>query len=108
MLQQLGGSVFGGVPVQRPLVDVLIVRCGEDLRWVMEWLKRILRDEWTPEVPGLQVRLVIYEKCLVSEAAWRMDEGAVEKGTALRKQEGGSEKNPRGKDDQAFLRIRSF
>ena len=25
MLQQLGGSVFGGVPVQRPLVDVLIV-----------------------------------------------------------------------------------
>lgn len=69
MLQQLGGSVFGGVPVQRPLVDVLIVRCGEDLRWVMEWLKRILRDEWTPEVPGLQVRLVIYEKCLVSEAS---------------------------------------
>lgn len=56
-------ATFGGVPVLRPLVDVLIVRCGEDLQWVIEWLKRVLRDEWTPEVLGLQLRLVIYEKC---------------------------------------------
>ena len=56
-------DVFGGVPKQIPLVDVVIVRCLEDLGWVVDWLKRILRDEWTPEVMGVVVRLVIYEKC---------------------------------------------
>ena len=56
-------DVFGGVPKQIPLVDVVIVRCLEDLNWVVDWLKRILRDEWTPEVMGVLVRLVIYEKC---------------------------------------------
>ena len=70
MLPQLS-STFGGVPVQRPVVDVLIVRCGEDLSWVIQWLKRILRDEWTPEVLGLQVKLVIYEKCPGSAALSR-------------------------------------
>ena len=61
-------DVFGGVPKQIPLVDVVIVRCLEDLGWVVDWLKRILRDEWTPEVMGVLVRLVIYEKCQVH---WR-------------------------------------
>ncbi|CAK9087907.1 Calcium-dependent protein kinase 2, partial [Durusdinium trenchii] len=54
---------FGGSPVLRPLVDVLIIRCREDLGWVLRWLSRVLRDEWTPEVAGVTVRLVIYEKC---------------------------------------------
>eukprot|EP00438_Fugacium_kawagutii_P022375 Skav205225 [mRNA] locus=scaffold400:318951:320288:- [translate_table: standard] len=72
-LPELTGT-FGGLPVLRPLVDVLIVRCGEDLQWVIQWLKHILRDEWTPEVLGLQLRLVIYEKCQAaadsSERPW--------------------------------------
>ncbi|CAE7026823.1 CPK2 [Symbiodinium sp. CCMP2592] len=47
----------------RPLVDVVIVRCQEDVSWVLDWLGRVLRDEWTPEVAGLQLRLLVYEKC---------------------------------------------
>ena len=54
---------FGGKPTLRPLVDVLLIRCGEDLSWVVDWLARVLRDEWTPEVAGVTVRLIIYEKC---------------------------------------------
>ncbi|CAJ1383481.1 unnamed protein product [Effrenium voratum] len=54
---------FGGTPVTRPLVDVVVTRCAEDLSWLAAWLARILRDEWTPEVAGMRVRLVIYEKC---------------------------------------------
>ena len=33
------------------------------MSWVLDWLGRVLRDEWTPEVAGLQLRLLVYEKC---------------------------------------------
>ncbi|CAE8597570.1 unnamed protein product [Polarella glacialis] len=52
-----------GVPVSRPLVDIVIARCREDLRWLLDWLTRVLRDEWTPEVPGLRLRILIFERC---------------------------------------------
>ncbi|CAE7815859.1 CPK2 [Symbiodinium necroappetens] len=47
----------------RPLVDVVIVRCREDVSWAFDWIGRVLRDEWTPEVAGLELRLLVYEKC---------------------------------------------
>ena len=53
----------------RSLVDVVLARCGEDLSWLLRWLERVLRDEWTPEVPGVRLRLVVYEKCSIASAS---------------------------------------
>lgn len=46
-----------------PVVDVVVAHCREDLGWLREWLRQVLRDEWTPEVRGLRLRLLIYERC---------------------------------------------
>eukprot|EP00927_Polykrikos_kofoidii_P049806 TRINITY_DN43817_c0_g1_i1.p1 TRINITY_DN43817_c0_g1~~TRINITY_DN43817_c0_g1_i1.p1 ORF type:complete len:764 (+),score=101.17 TRINITY_DN43817_c0_g1_i1:46-2337(+) len=49
--------------VRNPLVDIVIARCREDLQWVQDWFARILRDEWTPEVVGARIRLLVFERC---------------------------------------------
>ncbi|CAE7569579.1 CPK2, partial [Symbiodinium pilosum] len=62
-------AALAEAPVVRPLIDVVIVRCKEDVSWVLDWLARVLRDEWTPEVAGLQMRLLVYEKCFSTQTS---------------------------------------
>ena len=67
----------------RPLVDVVIVRCQEDVSWVLDWLARVLRDEWTPEVAGLAMRLLVYEKCFSTPGSSEFGPGTAMTGQQL-------------------------
>lgn len=51
--------------------DVVITRCREDLAWLFSWLARVLRDEWTSEVPGVRIRLLVFERCEADAIAGR-------------------------------------
>lgn len=66
-----------------PLVDVVVAHCREDLGWARAWLRRVLRDEWTPEVRGLRLRLLIFERCAAEGEGAVPAAGGIISGQAL-------------------------